>query len=510
MKKGKVYLVGAGPGDPGLLTIRAREVLSKAQVVVHDALIHSSILGLVPPEARKIFRGKRGKRGALSQGQINSLLVRLAKGGQQVVRLKGGDPFVFGRGAEEAMELRAHGIDLEVVPGVTSAIAVPAYAGIPVTHRAMNSSFTVITGHEDPGKSEPQIDWQSLAANNGTLVFLMGLHTLPLLCERLIGEGKPGDTPAAVIQSGTTSRQRTVKGKLSDIAALVEKEGLKPPATFVVGRVVELMEKVNWTGRKPLFGRRVLVTRTREQASSLSAALSERGAEVIEIPTIEIVPLPPSAKVKNWLRNIHWYDWVVFTSVNSVEIFMKELFRQRQDVRDLKNAKVACVGESTAKAVRASGIQPEIVPKDYKQEGLAAALKNTPWKGKRVLLTRAREGRDVLLDFFKKKGAMVDFWPLYKNCKPAGTREKLLRLFRDEDGVDLLIFASSSSVDNLYGFFSPAERRQWLKGLPAAVIGPVTASSVRKWAGKVAIQPKKYTMSALVSAIERWASRHRV
>src|SRR5579859_3424340 len=408
MSKGKVYIVGAGPGDPGLLTLRAKEVLSKADAVVYDALIHSRILDFIPVAARKIFRGHRSRKGSLSQSQINDLLVKLAWQGKQVVRLKGGDPFVFGRGAEEALELDRLGIDFEVVPGVTSAIAVPAYAGIPVTHRAMNSSFTVITGHEDPQKGEPQIDWQSLAENNGTLVFLMGFHTLPQLCERLIREGKAGDTPAAVVQSGTTSRQRAVTGTLKTITSLVEKAALKPPATFIVGKVVGLSDQLHWLRHKPLFGMRILVTRTRSQASFLSGMLAEKRAEVVEIPTLEIIPRPLVPRAKNLIRNAGSYEWIVFTSANAVEIFMDRLFELGRDARTLAGAKIACVGEATAAVLRRFGVRANLVPKDYKQEGLVKAFGAVVLKDKRILLPRPEEGRDILLRWLKEKKATVD------------------------------------------------------------------------------------------------------
>lgn len=508
MAQGKVFIVGAGPGDPGLLTLNAQKALAGADVVVYDALIHSRILEVIPATAKKIFRGNRSKKGALSQAQINTLLVKLAKQGKKVVRLKGGDPFVFGRGAEEALELYRKGIDFEIVPGVSSAIAVPAYAGIPVTHRALNSSFTVVTGHEDPTKPEAKIDWQSLALTEGTLVFLMGLHTLRGVCERLIREGKEGNTPAAVIQSGTTPQQKTVVGTLETISTAVEKAGLKAPATVVVGKVVGLMPELQWRRPGSLSGLRILLTRTRTQASFLSGLLAEKGAEVIEVPTIEIAPLPMTARAKGWLRDVQKYDWIIFTSVNAVELFMKNLLELKRDSRDLGKAKMACVGAATATALKSFGINADMVPADYKQEGLVKGFKNAPLRGKKILFARAKEGRDILLDFLRRKGAAVDFWPLYENRIPKGTRQKVRQLFAEEGGVHLLTFASSSSVDHFYGLFSAMERKKWLKSLPVAAIGPVTASSVKKWGGKVVIQPRKYTMPGLASAIEKWAKKH--
>jgi len=366
MAKGKVYIVGAGPGDPGLLTLNAQKALARADVVIYDALIHSRILGVIPETAERIFRGHRTKRGALSQSQINRLMVRLAKQGKQVVRLKGGDPFVFGRGAEEALELQRNGIAFEIVPGISSAVAVPAYAGIPVTHRALNSSFTVVTGHEDPTKPEAQIDWQSLALNGGTMVFLMGLHNLRGVCERLVREGKDRTTPAAVIQAGTTPQQRTVVGTLETISSLAQKAGLKAPATVVVGKVVGLRGRLNWLEPGPLSGLKILLTRTRDQSSFLSELLTQKGAEVIEIPTIEIAPLPMTGMVKRWLRNLQSYEWIILTSSNAVDLLMDNLFKLRLDVRSLGKAKIACVGSATAKALKAFGLRADLVPEDYK------------------------------------------------------------------------------------------------------------------------------------------------
>ncbi len=507
MNRGKVYLVGAGPGDPGLLTLRAKEVLSKADVVLYDALIHPRILGFIPPKAKKIFRGHRTKKGALSQEHINKLLVKLGKQGKTVVRLKGGDPFVFGRGAEEALELVKNRIPFEIVPGVSAAVAVPAYAGIPVTHRSMNSSFTVVTGHEDPTKTNAQIDWRALAENNGTLVFLMGLHNLSQVCERLILEGKSSTTPAAVIQWGTTDRQKAVRGNLLNIAERVQKEGLLPPATVVVGPVVELMDQLEWYKKGPLSGLRILVTRGRAQVHHLSDALAEMGAEVVEIPTIEIVPIPLSRGPLAKLSKAGDYDWIIFSSMNAVTLYMKALAQVLKDPRDMPRSKIACVGEATAAALAAFGIRADLVPKDYKQEGLVKEFGRLPLKGKHILFARAREGRDLLETFLKKKGAQVDQLALYENRVPPGTRQKLKVLFEKDGGVDLLTFASSSAVDHFYGLFSPAQRRKHLSKIPAAVIGPVTGSSAKKWGVKTLIQPKKYTVPALVDAVATWAKR---
>ena len=509
MATGKVYLVGAGPGDPGLLTLKGKEVLSRAEVVLYDALVHPRILDYIPSKAKKIFRGSRGKSGALSQSRINALLVKLAKTGKRVVRLKGGDPFVFGRGAEEILELMENKIPFEVIPGVTSAVAVPAYAGIPVTHRTLNSSFTVVTGHEDPLKDTTQVDWRHLAKNEGTLIFLMGLHSLPHLCERLIGEGKNPQTLAAVIQWGTTPRQKMVRGNLETLPGLAQKAKFQPPAAVVVGKVVELAGHMQWFSKKSLLGLRVLVTRGRAPVNHLSEMLSEEGAEVVEVPTIEIKPLSLSSSGKKYLQKVRDYDWLVFTSSNAVEIFMDHLFKQKKDVRYLGNIKTACVGQATARTLQVFGIKADLIPEDYKQEGLVKSFGKVSLSGKKILFARAKEGREVLMDYFKKKKAMVDLWPLYENRVPSGTSARLRNLFLREGGVDLATFASSSAVDHFYSIFKPVERKKWLGKLPVAAIGPVTAASVRKWGGRVAVQPWKYDVSSLVQAIVKWSRTHK-
>jgi uroporphyrinogen III methyltransferase/synthase len=506
-KKGRVYLVGAGPGDPGLLTLRAKEVLSRADAVIYDTLVSPMIVNWAPSTAQKIFRGKRAKPGALSQAAINRLLVKLAKQGKQVVRLKGGDPFVFGRGAEEAEALIEAGLEFEVVPGVTSVIAVPAYAGIPVTHRNLNSSFTVVTGHEDPTKQNPQINWMNLAQSQGTLVFLMGLHALQRVCHRLIEEGKSPSTPAAIIQAGTTSRQKTVTGTLQTLPNLARKAKLKPPATVVVGPVVALRDSLQWIQRRPLFGWRVLVTRGRLPYNSLSELLARQGAEVVEIPTIELAALPLTASQINLVRQVSNYDWIIFSSANAIEYFMAAFLREGLDVRALRGVQIACVGEATAQALRKYGLIADLVPKEFKQEGFIRAFKHLELKGRKVLVPKAREGREVFESFLKSKGARVDLLTLYENRVPVGARRQIEELFEEQGGVDLLTFASSSAVEHFFRLLTPVQRKKWTSKLPLAVMGPVTARAARKWKAKVAVQPARYTVADLVEAIVKWTHK---
>ncbi|HVZ81855.1 MAG TPA: uroporphyrinogen-III C-methyltransferase [bacterium] len=507
VKKGRVFLVGAGPGDPGLLTLRGREVLSQADVVLYDALVHPDLLEHAPPGALRIFRGSRGKKGALNQAQINRKLVQYALQGKKVVRLKGGDPFVFGRGGEELLALVPRKIPFEVVPGVSSSYAVPTAAGIPLSHRGMNASFTVVTGHETGDKPGSQIDWAHLARDRGTLVFLMGLHTLPEVSRRLLSHGMDPKTPAAVVQKGTTRHQKSVRGVLSDIAAKVHGAKLQAPAILVLGKVVALSKWLDPEAHRPLKGLRVLVTRNLMKAGPLTQMLKEKGAEVVEAATIELRPLPLGPRDRRLLEGALDYDWIVLSSAPAVE-FLKEAFQQLGfPLSRLRPVSIACVGPSTAKAARAAGLVPSLVPKDFKQEGLVHAFRRMDLRGQRVLFIRAKEGRDVLQRFFRAQRVPCDLLPLYENHVPPGAVRRLRSLFKDEGGVDLLTFASSSAAEHFYGAFTPAERERWLAQVPAAVIGPVTGATVRQWGGRVVAQPKVYTLDHLVDAIGRWAKK---
>lgn len=504
-------LVGAGPGDPDLLTLKAVEAIAQAEVVIYDALIPRQILNLIPLDAEKIFRGHRSQKGALTQKDLNDRMIQKARQGLRVVRLKGGDPFVFGRGAEEALALALAGIPFEIVPGVSSAIAVPAYAGIPVTHRAFNSTLTIVTGHEDPAKSKTDVNWPHLARTEGTLVFLMGLHTLPGICERLLREGKDPRTPVAVIQSGTLGAQRTVRGTLQSILKQVIQAGLKPPCTVVMGKVVELMGVLSWFPFKPLAGQRVLVTRTREQAGFLTQLLEDQGAEVLEIPTIEISALPLRSEGQKILKSLSSFDWLVLSSANAVEVLVSHLAVSHLDLRNLSGVKIACVGESTAKVLRNYGLKADLVPKDYKQEGLASAFANKgkEMEGKRVLFVRAKDGRDLLETALRKQKAQVTLWALYETRVPKEARKRLQDLFLKEGGVDWLVFASSSSADHFYSAFTPVQRKKTLKDLKIGVVGPVTGQSVRKWGGRVTVEAKPHTLPALVEAMVLYTKKRK-
>lgn len=496
-EKGKVYLVGAGPGDPGLLTLKGKALLEKAQVVVYDYLANPELLKYCPEECEFIYVGKKGGAHTMSQEEINQLLVQKAKEGKLVVRLKGGDPFLFGRGGEEIEELVKEGIPFEVVPGITSAIAVPAYAGIPVTHRDYTSTLAIITGHEAEGKEESRIDFKALA-KIGTLVFLMGVKNLPNIVENLLREGKSPETPVAVIQWGTTPRQKTATGTLETILDEVKKQGISAPAIIVVGEVVKLREKFNWFEKRPLFGKRIVITRTREQASKLKEALIELGAEVIEIPTIEVRPLF-NEKTYETLRNLKNYHWLVFTSENGIRFFFSALFETGLDVRALGGIKIAVIGPATKEALKTYGILPDLMPeKNFTQEGLISAFEKEELSGKRVLYVRARVAREVLSEGLKARGALLEVLPIYETLKPKDSGERLKEAF--EKGISAITFTSSSTVENFFELLK--ERDLFLpEGVVLASIGPVTSASIRKFGLEPTIEAKEYTIPGLVRAL---------
>lgn len=498
--KGKVYLVGAGPGDPGLITVKGRELLEKAEVVVYDYLANPVLLKFCPQEAEFIYVGKKGGEHTLSQEEINRLLVEKAREGKVVIRLKGGDPFLFGRGGEEIEELVRAGIPFEIVPGITSAIAVPAYAGIPVTHRDYTSTLAIVTGHEAEGKEESKIDFKALA-KMGTLVFLMGVKNLPHIVKNLVDAGKAPETPCAIIQWGTTPKQKTVTGTLSDIAFRAKEAGITAPAIVIVGEVVKLRELFNWYERKPLFGKRVLITRTREQASKLRRALEEFGAEVIEIPTIEVKPIE-NALTKEVLEKLPQYDWLVFTSENGIKFFFKALLEKDLDLRALGNTRLAVIGPATKEALILRGIKPDLMPeKDYTQEGLAEAFQKIDLSGKKVLIVRAKVARDVLPESLRRLGAQVEILPIYETIKPQGVGKDLSQAF--EKGIDLLTFTSSSTVENFFQILKE-NNMKIPEGTLIASIGPITTRTLKDFGYIPQIEAEEYTIPGLVSAIVKY------
>jgi len=534
---GKVWLVGAGPGDPGLITVVGLERLRQADVVVYDRLVSPRLLEDAREGAELIFVGKVAGKGGHNQVKINELLVAKAREGKRVVRLKGGDPFVFGRGGEEAEALRAAGVPFEVVPGVTSASAVPAYAGIPVTHRGLASSFAVVTGHEDPGKDEPAVDWGRLATAVDTRVLLMGAQTLPEIVDKLIEGGRPAETPAAVIQSGTTPDQRTVTGTLGDIVRRVQEAGLTAPAITVVGEVVRLRETLAWFEDRPLFGKRVLITRTRRQASALARLLAEEGAVPIELPAIEIEPAVDEAarlrRALDGLRASASGGWVVFTSANAVEVFFGLMRERGLDARAFAGARAAAIGPATADALAERGIIADAVPEEYVAEGVVEALRPHVREGDRVLVPRAESARPELVEGLRALGAEVDEVILYRAAVPSASGgAEALSLLR-EGGIDIVTFTSSSTVRNLAALLGGDFRvilsgedvstgdvvssRRNLTGVGGATtpepgatsrpkplvacIGPITAKTARELGLRVDVEASEHTIPGLVRAL---------
>jgi uroporphyrinogen III methyltransferase / synthase len=495
-----VYLIGAGPGDPGLITAKGLALLRRADVVVYDQLASPELLKEAPAHAELLYVGKKAGAHAVPQGGINELLVVKAKAGLTVVRLKGGDPFVFGRGGEEAEELAAAGIPFEVVPGVTSAVAVPAYAGIPVTHRRYTTLVTFITGHEDPTKDASTIPWAALGQNPGTLVFLMGVKNLAENCRRLIEAGRAPDTPAAVIQSGTTPAQRTVVGDLATIATRAQEADIKPPAVLVVGGVVELAQTLQWWEKRPLWGKTVMVTRSREQASRLVDLLAAAGARCLEVPTIEIAPPADFAPLDAALQHLSRYEWVIFTSANGVSAFMDRLFHMGLDVRVLGRARLAVIGPATAQALRNYGLVADVVPDTFQAEGLLEALTPRLLGGTRILLARAEQARDVLPDGLTELGVKLDVVPVYRAVPPKDVPPEAAGALADGQ-VDILTFTSSSTVHNFAGLVGKDRFQQLAARAAVASIGPITTATLSEYDITPQIEPAAFTIPALAAAI---------
>ena len=498
--EGKVYLVGAGPGDPGLLTLRGKACLEEADVVVYDALANPALLGHARPDAERIFAGKRAGAPGLPQEEINRLLVERCRAGQVVARLKGGDPFIFGRGGEEAEALAAAGCPFEVVPGVSSAVAVPAYAGIPLTHRDLTSTVAFVTGHEDPTREESGLSWEALAGGIGTLVFLMGVGTLPTIARRLIAHGRPPGTPVAVIRWGTTPRQQTVVGTLADIASKVEAAGLSPPAITVVGEVVHLRQVLNWFERKPLFGKTVVVTRAREQASAFARLLEAAGAEVLEAPAIALEPPASWASLDEALARLDTYAWVLFTSANGVRAFAERLGARGLDWRALGPCRLAAIGPATAEALAVYGMRADRVAEEFTAEGLLAALGDEPVAGKRLLLPRAEVARETLPEELRRRGAAVDVVPVYRTVSDLGAAAALREAFKARR-VAAVTFTSSSTVQNFVEMLKGEDLPAFLDGVRIACIGPVTAETARRHGLSPDILPTAHTIPALAEAL---------
>lgn len=498
-KQGKVYLIGAGPGDPGLLTLKAKHCLEIADVVVYDYLADPRIVAFSNKNAEMIYVGKQAANHAMSQWQINELLVKLANEGKIVARLKGGDPLVFGRGGEEAIELTKAGLPFEFVPGVTSAIAAAAYAGIGVTHRAVATSFAVVTGHEDPTKPESQINWNGLATSVDTLVFLMGVENIEKISSQLIANGRSADTPAAVVRWGTRPNQSTLITTLSEAAADVVRTGMKPPAIFVVGNVVNLRSQLQWYDNKPLFGKTVVVTRARAQASKLTALLEAEGAKVVEVPTIKIISPTDPAPLAKAVDEINSYKWIILSSANGVEYFFQALKAAGKDSRALATAKIAAVGSATAKALEGYGITADLIPSEYRAEGLADALASEITPGDKILLARAKVAREVLPERLRALNAEVDVVTAYETISECADKEALVAALQDEESDPIVTFTSSSTVTNLLTALDGD--KTLLAKAKLASIGAITTETAEKNGLKIDIAAETSTIDGLVKAI---------
>jgi len=501
--KGKVYLVGAGPGDPGLITVKGLECIKRSDVLIYDFLASSVLLKHASKHAEIIYVGKKGSDHTFSQENINALIVEKAKIGLTVTRLKGGDPFIFGRGGEEAEVLINANIPFEIVPGVTSAIAVPAYAGIPLTHRKFTSTLAFITGHEDPTKKESSIDWKALAKGIGTLVFLMGVKNLHHIREGLISHGMNPDTPAALIRWGTTAKQVTVTGTIDTIVELKNANDIKPPAILVVGHVVGLREKMKWFETRPLMGRSIVVTRSREQASDLVKRLSDLGAECLECPTITVVPPDDLKPLDMAIENLSSYDWLMFTSVNGVNFFFNRLFEKNKDVRALNHVRTAVIGPATAKRLFDFGFQSDIVPESYKAESVVEAFAKEDIIGKKILLPRAKEARQVLPLELTKMGAVVDDVAAYCNHAVKDDADIVLKRLENHT-IDMITFTSSSTVKNFHALLPSEGLSTLIQGVTIACIGPITADTARKLGFDVHIVAESYTIPELCETIQQY------
>ncbi|WP_297260376.1 uroporphyrinogen-III C-methyltransferase [uncultured Desulfovibrio sp.] len=496
----KVYLIGAGPGDPGLFTLRGRDCLAAADVVIYDALANDALLGHARKDAELIYVGKVAGDHALPQDGINRLLVEKAREGKVVARLKGGDPYIFGRGGEEAEALLEAGIPFEEVPGISSTIAAPAYAGIPLTHRNFASSVTIITGHENPDKPGSVHNWQALAQSASTLVFVMGMKNLPDIARNLLDAGMDPATPAALVYRGTTPRQRSLVATLAALPQAAVDQGFSNPSVIVVGKVCSLHDQLGWFEQRPLFGRSVVVTRAREQASGLAQELVQLGADVIQCPTIEISPLPDYAELDAAIDRLSEYAWLIFTSVNGVRWFWKRLEAAGKDSRALGLCRVAAIGPATAEALEARGIRPDFIPERYVAEGVVEGLlARGKVDGVRMLLPRAAKAREVLPDELRKAGARVDVISAYETIPAAARKDEVLERMR-AGTLDCVTFGSSSTVENFLSLI-PAETLRAHPDVRLAAIGPVTAKTLEAHGLPCHIMPEEYTIPALVQAL---------
>ena len=496
---GKVYLIGAGPGDPGLITVAGLRLLQQADVIVYDRLVDDRLLGHTKKGSEMVFAGKGPGNRTMEQEEINRCLIEKAREGKAVVRLKGGDPFVFGRGGEEAQALRQADIPFEVVPGVTSAIAAPAYAGIPLTHREIATSFTVVSGSENPAKQDSSVNWKALAKTGGTLVVLMGWNALDDIVRALADDGMDASTPVALIRWGTEAYQQTVTSILEDIVERGREAGLSPPIVAVFGPVVNLREELRWFDNRPLFGKRVLVTRSRTQVSTLSELLAREGALPIGIPAIEISAVDDYSTIDRAISSPQSYDWIIFTSANGVDAIFSRMATLGLDSRALGGVKVGAIGPATAAALELRGINPDRVPGEFVSEAMVEALSDVDLNKARVLLPRSEIARDELATGLARLGALVEDLPVYRTVTPQESRSKALKALNDGT-IDIVTFTSSSTVANLVDMLDG--NAGLLDDLTIACIGPITTNKAKDLGLNVDIMAREYTTAGLVQAMK--------
>ncbi|HEX3015444.1 MAG TPA: uroporphyrinogen-III C-methyltransferase [Desulfobacteria bacterium] len=500
MGRGIVFLAGAGPGDPKLVTVKCLECIQKADVIVYDRLSSKRLLSYAKPDCELIFAGKYPDNHVLRQGQINQLLAEKALEGKIVTRLKGGDPFVFGRGGEEAEYLFDQGVEFEIIPGISSSIAVPAYAGIPVTHRDFTTSFAVITGHLKYDKAETSIRWDKITEAHGTLIFLMGMEKLAMIVQKLQENGKDPATPIALVRWGTTADQQTITGTLADIVdkAIAGKFG--SPAVVVVGAVVSLREKLKWFENKPLFGKRIVVTRARGQASVLSEKIENLGGDAWEFPVIEFVPPTDYAPLDNAINALQSFTWLIFTSANAVKFFFQRLSELGKDFRELAGLKICTAGPATKKAVESYHLRVDLVPDDYKAEGVIDALKTELSGADRVLLPRAEVAREVLPETIAAQGIPIEVVPVYRTVQANSEKGPLIEMLTQKM-ADVVTFTSSSTVKNFVELVGRDQVAEQLKGVTVASIGPITSATIREYGLDVDVEAEKYTIDGLIQEL---------
>ena len=486
----KVYLVGAGPGDPDLITWKGRKLLAIADAVLFDHLANEHLLELAPKHCERIYVGKKKSVHAYPQEEICRMMIERAKRGLTVIRLKGGDPFIFGRGGEELEALADAGVDFEVVPGVTAPLGIAAYSGVPLTHRSHTKIVTFVTGHDAGG-----IDWSKVGQTE-TLVIFMGIFSIHEITRSLIQYGRAADTPAIAVRWGTRPDQETVAGTLADIADRIDQAEMKPPATVIIGEVAALHNRLNWYEKLPLFGKKIVVTRAPDQAAELSEKLRTLGADAIELPVISIGPPQDPAPLDQAIERLATYDWLIFTSVNGVRFFLERLDRSKQDLRALK-ARICAIGPATARAVEALHLKVDLMPEKYVAESMVQAFAGVPLEGKRVLLPRAAVARDLIPTELAKRGAHIDVVEAYRNIVPEGAGERAKGIFAGDSKPDWITFTSSSTVNN----FISLAGADALRGVRVACIGPVTSETARSHGLKVDIEAKQFTIDGLIEAI---------